>query len=158
MSTSDKQQGASAGNTPAGARNKSPDRIERPPVDQGGHAGAGAHGGQHSGGMGGEHGGDLHNIGSAQSGMTGRAGMGGNEQKSGQGASQKAGPGERQAGGGHSYDDYAEVQQSIQREGMGKHRHSGRGNEQALDVDDDVDSVGTHHGSAGRSHTEGPDS
>lgn len=139
----------------------SPDEIKRKPVDQGGHARmGGGHGGQQSGGMGGEHGGDLHDIGSAQSGMTGRGGMGGNEnntRQGGRGSAQKAEPGERQSGDDASYDEYAEVQQSIQREGMGSRRHSGRGNEQALDADDDFDDVGSHHGSAGRSRTDGPD-
>lgn len=161
-SNSDKQNQPGAGGNPAaGGQQGGEQGIRRHPVDQGGHAGMGAHGGQQSGGMGGEHGGDLHDIGSAQSGTTGRGGMGGNAQGARQGSpgmAQKAGPGERQASDDATYDDYAEVQQSIQREGMGNHRHSARGNEQALDADDEVDDLGSHHGSAGRSRTDGPDS
>lgn len=101
-----------------------------------------------------------------------RPGTGGNETESrGEESAQNAGPGERQSAddGAHddaayddvAYDDrapdeFADVQQSSPREGMGHHRHSGRGNEQALDADDNVDDVGTHHGSAGRSRAEGP--
>jgi hypothetical protein len=33
-------------------------------------------------------------------------------------------------------------EQSAQREGMGNHRHSGRGNEQAIDAAADVDDLG----------------
>ena len=108
-----------------------PDATKRRPVDQPGHTGLGGHGGQQSGGMGGMHGGDLHDIGSGGSGMTGGGGMGGNEagarqggHGSHEGASQKAEPGERQAGDDASYDEFSEVQQSIQREGMGHHRRS----------------------------------
>lgn len=127
-------------------------------LNQGGHAGTGGgHTGQQSGGMGGMHGGDLHDAGSGQSGMTGRGGMGGNEsdnqQSGGQGGQQGAGAGNLQQEG---FDDIepAEVQQSAQREGMGHHRHSGRGNEQALDADKDVDSLGNRVSSAGSSRAE----
>jgi hypothetical protein len=44
--------------------------------------------------------------------------------------------------GGVDAGDEAEVQQSAQREGMGSHRHSNRGNEQALDATADVDDLG----------------
>ena len=115
------------------------------------------HGGQkQSGGMGGGKGGDLHDVGSGQSGMTGRGGMGGNEtqKQGGKGSSQHAGPGERQSGDDASYDEFAEVQQSAPREGMGNHRHSSRGNEQAIDADAAVDDVGSHRGAAGRTSDE----
>ena len=128
------------------------------PYDQGGHKGTGAHGGQQSGGMGGLHGGDLHDAGSAQSGMTGRAGMGGNDTSRSEGDDPAA---IRQGGAEMQRDDsrmgneqMAEVQQSAQREGMGQHRHSNRGNEQALDAAADVDSLGSHHSAAGK---ENPD-
>lgn len=122
-------------------------------VDQGGHAGqGGGHGGQHSGGMGGERGGDLHNVGSAQSGMTGGSGMGGNDtvRQADIDPELQSDPGNRQEadqGGSQS----AEIQQSAQREGMGHHRHSGRGNEQALDATRDVDDLGSHQGAAAES-------
>ena len=159
--TSDKQDQTGKGGDPSASRQgPAPDEINRHPVDQGGHAGMRGHGGQQSGGMGGEHGGDLHDVGSGQSGMAGRGGMGGNEsgnRQGGQGSAQKAGPGERQSADDASYDEFSEVQQSVPREGMGKHRHSGRGNEQALEADDNFDDLGAHHGSAGRSRTDGPD-
>ncbi|MES3021486.1 MAG: hypothetical protein V4857_07850 [Pseudomonadota bacterium] len=41
----------------------------------------------------------------------------------------------------------AEIQQSVQREGMGNHRHSNRGNEQAIDATDAED-LGSHEGAA----------
>lgn len=129
--------------------------IRRRPVDQGGHAGTGAHGGQQSGGMGGMHGGDLHDVGSGQSGMTGRGGMGGNTEENRQGGDEAILPpdaGNRQSADVEAaYDEVAEVQQSAQREGMGHHRHSGRGHEQAIDADADVDDLGSHHDGAGRS-------
>ncbi|NML61726.1 hypothetical protein HHL21_11670 [Massilia sp. RP-1-19] len=40
--------------------------------------------------------------------------------------------------------DTLEVQQSAQREGMGSHRHSSRGNAQAIDAAADVDDLGNH--------------
>ena len=104
-------------------------------------------GGQQSGGMGGPGGGPLNDIGSAQSGMTGGSGMGGNDRGSRQGGDapledidlgidpQAENQGVQQAG---------EVQQSQQREGMGNHRHSSRGNEQAIDADADMDDLGSH--------------
>lgn len=133
------------------------DEIKRHPVDQGGHAGMHGHGGQQSGGMGGAHGGDLHDVGSGQSGMTGGSGMGGNAQsgrQGGQGSEQQAGEGALQGEGNASYDEYAEVQQSVPREGMGNHRHSSRGNEQAIDADADVDDLGSHRGAAGHSRND----
>lgn len=128
--------------------------IKRHPVDQGGHAGMHGHDGQQSGGMGGAHGGDLHDAGSGQSDMTGGSGMGGNAQsgrQSGQGGEQQAGEESLQGEGNASDDAFAEVQQSVPREGMGNHRHSNRGNEQALDADADVDDLGKHSGAAGSS-------
>ena len=113
-------------------------------LDQGGHAGMHGHGGQHSGGMGGEHGGDLHDVGSAQSGMTGGAGMGGNDR-----GAQRADPGSRQSGDRSEEPPTNEVQQSAQREGMGEHRHSARGNEQAIDATTD-DDLGSHRPGAAR--------
>ena len=140
VTNSDKEQddkGAGDENAPAGKRH---------PVDQGGHQGLGGHGGQQSGGM---HGGDLHDVGTGQSGMTGRGGMGGNDndhQKSGDAGQQSGAPGNEQRAetGGH---EAAEIQQSAQREGMGHHRHSGRGNEQAIDETDEAD-LGRHDASA----------
>lgn len=48
-------------------------------------------------------------------------------------------------------DEPAEVQQSAQREGMGHHRRSSRGNEQAIDAASDIDDLGNHVSSAGKS-------
>jgi hypothetical protein len=48
----------------------------------------------------------------------------------------------------------AEIQQSAQRVGMGSHRHSGRGNEQALDADADVDDLGNRVKGAARSRAD----
>ena len=121
--------------------------------DQGGHEGLAGHGGQHSGGMGGEHGGDLHDVGSAQSGMTGRGGMGGNEAgltgaaRQGQQSDIETNPDDDLIG----IDEPAEVQQSAQRAGMGNHRQSTRGNEQAIDGASDVDDLGSHNSAAGKS-------
>lgn len=124
-------------------------------LDQGGHAGMGGHGGQQSGGMGGQNGGDLHDVGSGQSGMTGRGGMGGNESDATasdtRNAQRSADDGNAQMDDTMGTDDIAEVQQSVQREGMGNHRHSQRGNEQALDADDAQDDLGSHHSAAGTS-------
>ncbi len=125
------------------------DKGLRKPVDQGGHAGMGGHGGQQSGGMGGMHGGDLHDVGAAQSGMTGGAGMGGNDRdrKSAPGdAVQGAGAGneQRAEAGGH---EIAEVQQSAQREGMGQHRQRGRDHTQDEDATDAAD-LGSRDGAA----------
>ena len=49
-----------------------------------------------------------------------------------------------QGGSGMGSQETSEVQQSAQREGMGSHRHSNRGNEQALDATADVDDLGNH--------------
>jgi hypothetical protein len=114
----------------------------------------GGHGGQQSGGMGGQNGGDLHDAGSGQSGMTGRGGMGGNESDDNTADTrnrQQSGDGNAQMADAIGTDEMAEVQQSVQREGMGNHRHSQRGNEQALDADDAVDDLGSHHSAAGTS-------
>ncbi|MFP5391728.1 MAG: hypothetical protein ACLGI6_09300 [Gammaproteobacteria bacterium] len=124
--------------------------------NQGGHQGYGGHGGQHSGGMGGERGGDLHDVGSGQSGMTGSYGSGGTEaefrgagrnDQSQQQAQDFGSPADDIIG----IDEVAEVQQSAQREGMGNHRHSNRGNEQAIDAVADVDKLGNHVSSAAKS-------
>ncbi|HEX8613969.1 MAG TPA: hypothetical protein VF800_22050 [Telluria sp.] len=124
-------------------------------LDQGGHAGMKGHGGQQSGGMGGQNGGDLHDVGSGQSGMTGRGGMGGNESddeaSETRNRQRSADDGNTQMADTIGIDEIAEVQQSAQREGMGNHRHSGRGNEQALDADDAQDDLGSHHSAAGTS-------
>jgi hypothetical protein len=140
-------QGAAAGNKQKAA-------------DQGGHAGMAGHGGQHSGGMGGEHGGDLHDIGTGQSGMTGGAGMGGNESTSGQpgGLSDEPAdiPGGEELAGEVGLDDVAEIQQSAQREGMGQHRHRGRGHDQAEDATADVDKLGSQQSGAAKSGDGGP--
>lgn len=77
----------------------------------------------------------------------------GNQQsRTGQGSMQGGTePGEQDIDAGYDtlagnmgMDDTAEIQQSAQREGMGSHRHSGRGNEQALDAAADVDDLGNH--------------
>ena len=131
--------------------------IKRHPVDQGGHAGMHGHGGQQSGGMGGAHGGDLHDVGSGQSGMTGGGAMGGNAQsgrQGGQDGEQMADEGARQGAGEASYDEFAIVQQSVTREGMGNHRHSHRGYEQAFHADADVDDLGNHAGAPERSRND----
>ncbi|MES2899872.1 MAG: hypothetical protein V4723_09100 [Pseudomonadota bacterium] len=130
------------------------DGQQQQAYDQGGHQGGKGHGGQQSGGMGGMHGGDLHDVGSGQSGMTGRGGMGGNESQTG--SADRSGA-IRQGGAETKGDDsrmgnqqLGEIQQSAPREGMGNHRHSNRGNEQALDAAADVDDVGSHQSSAGK--------
>ena len=51
--------------------------------------------------------------------------------------------------------DEAELQQSAQREGMGSHRHSGRGNEQAIDATADVDDLGNRIRGAANSREPG---
>lgn len=123
-------------------------------ANQGGHQGGQGHGGQHSGGMGGEHGGDLHDMGTGQSGMGGGApGSGGHDA----GFRQAAHQGQPRQSSGNPEDDLigmdepAEVQQSAQREGMGHHRHSTRGNEQNLDGTIDIDDLGSHGNAAGTS-------
>jgi hypothetical protein len=148
--------GGQAGSRQAGTG----DTNQQKSPDQGGHAGMSGHGGQHSGGMGGEHGGDLHDVGSGQSGMTGGAGMGGNESVSAQSAGQSDQPadipGGEQYSGRMGGDDTAEIQQSAQREGMGHHRHTGRGREQALDATADVDKLGSQQSAAAKSGDGGP--
>jgi len=122
-------------------------------ADQGGHAGrGGGHGGQQSGGMGGIHGGDLHNVGSARSGMTGDSGLGGNDtiRQADIDTELQANPGNRQEAEPEGPQSAA-IQQSVQREGMGHHRHSGRGNEQAIDAARDVDDLGNHQRGAAES-------
>lgn len=57
---------------------------------------------------------------------------------------QDTGPGYDAQAGNMGMDETPDVQQSAQREGMGSHRHSGRGNEQALDATADVDDLGNH--------------
>lgn len=123
-------------------------------ANQGGHQGYRGHGGQHSGGMGGEHGGDLHDIGTGQSGMGGGApGSGGHEAD----FRGEAREGQSRQSSGNPDDDLIplreteEVQQSAQREGMGRHRHSSRGNEQNLDGTIDIDDLGSHSRAAGKS-------
>ncbi len=75
------------------------------------------------------------------------------------GSRQSASPGQRGAAERRSADDLigideeVEVQQSAQRVGMGSHRQGGRPNEQALDGASDVDSLGTHSASAGKSRS-----
>jgi len=126
-------------------------------ADQGGHAGrGGGHGGQQSGGMGGMHGGDLHDVGSAQSGMTG-GGLGGNDtiRQADIDTELQANPGNRQEVEPDSRQSAA-IQQSVQREGMGHHRHSGRGNEQAIDAARDVDDLGNHQRGAAESGEQKP--
>lgn len=53
-------------------------------------------------------------------------------------------PGYDAQAGNMGMDETSEIQQSAQREGMGSHRHSGRGNEQAIDATADVDDLGNH--------------
>jgi hypothetical protein len=57
--------------------------------------------------------------------------------------------------GGVDAGDEAEVQQSAQREGMGSHRHGGRGNEQAIDAAADVDDLGNRIRGAANSRETG---
>jgi hypothetical protein len=57
--------------------------------------------------------------------------------------------------GDASLGDEAEVQRSAQREGMGSHRHSGRGNEQAIDAAADVDDLGNRIRGAANSREAG---
>ena len=112
---------------------------------------------QRSGGMGGPGGGPLNDVGSAQSGMTGGSGMGGNDRGSRQGADaplEEIDTGIDPQAGNLGAQDVAEVQQSAQREGMGQHRHSSRGNEQALDADANVDDLGNHIRGAGNSRAD----
>lgn len=147
------ESGNNSGNKQQSPQDDGVSDIKRRPVNQGGHEGMGGHGGQQSGGMGGMHGGDLHDIGSGQSGMTGRAGMGGNnnDHKQSGGAGNMQGGDDRLAeAGGHQA---AEIQQSAQREGMGNHRHSSRGNEQAVDATD-ADDMGSRDSAAAE---RGPD-
>lgn len=103
---------------------------------------------QGQGGMGGPGDGPLNDVGTAQSGMTGGSGMGGNDRGSRQGGDQPAyedvDPGYDPQAGNLGSQETSEVQQSAQREGMGSHRHSNRGNEQALDATADVDDLGNH--------------
>ena len=105
---------------------------------QGAQQGNQGHGGQHSGGLGGEHGGDLHDVGS-------QSGMGGSESGNRQSADDQ--PEDELFGA----DEGLEVKQSAQREGMGRHRHSGRGNEQILDGTIDIDELGTQRSGPGSS-------
>lgn len=78
----------------------------------------------------------------------GQGGMGGNDRGSRQGGDQPAyenvDPGYDPQAGNLGSQETSEVQQSAQREGMGSHRHSNRGNEQALDATADVDDLGNH--------------
>lgn len=103
---------------------------------------------QGQGGMGGPGGGPLNDVGTAQSGMTGGSGMGGNDRGSRQGGDEPAYEdvdlGYDPQAGNLGSQETSEVQQSAQREGMGSHRHSNRGNEQALDATADVDDLGNH--------------
>lgn len=48
-------------------------------------------------------------------------------------------------------DEPGEVQQSAQREGMGHHRHTSRGNQQNLDGTIDIEDLGSHGNAAGTS-------
>lgn len=93
-------------------------------------------------------GGPLNDVGTAQSGMSGGSGMGGNDRGSMQGGNQPAYEdvdlGYDPQAGNLGSQETSEVQQSAQREGMGSHRHSNRGNEQALDATADVDDLGNH--------------
>ena len=115
---------------------------------QGSRQQAPGQGGQKSGGMGGPGGGPLNDVGTAQSGMTGGSGMGGNDRGSRQGGDEPAyediDVGYDPQAGNLGSQETSEVQQSAQREGMGSHRHSNRGNEQALDAAADVDDLGNH--------------
>lgn len=79
--------------------------------------------------------------GSEQSGTGGGSAMGGADAGSRQGDADPA--------------DEAEVQQSGQREGMGSHRHSGRGSEQSIDAAADVDNLGNRIRGAANSRETG---
>ena len=88
-----------------------------------------------------------------QGGTTGHAGMGGDDTTY-RGEAQQV---QQNEGSSSPSDDLigmdepAEVQQSAQREGMGHHRRSSRGNEQAIDAASDIDDLGNHVSSAGKS-------
>ena len=136
---------------------------QQKPLDQGGHQGTGGHGGQQSGDMGGQHGGDLHAAGSGQSGMSGRGGMGAHasddpddpdasDAQASQHGGAQAQRDDSRMGSGQS----GEIQHSAQREGMGQHRHSSRGNDNALDAAADVDDVGSQQPSAGQAGADKP--
>ncbi|MEO7580062.1 MAG: hypothetical protein ABIT83_20830 [Massilia sp.] len=102
----------------------------------------------------------MHDVGFGQSGMTGRGGMGGNE--TGNVQSDNVGdnvsdnvsdtstevPDSEQHAATMGDDEIAEVQQSAQREGMGRHRHTHRGHQQALDATADVDMLGSQESGA----------
>lgn len=135
--------------------NSKTDKQDQPPQGnkqlgqaQGNRQQAAGQGGQKSGGMGGPGGGPLNDVGTAQSGMTGGSGMGGNDRGSRQGGDEPelkdVDPGYDPQAGNLGSQETSEVQQSAQREGMGSHRHSNRGNEQAIDATADVDDLGNH--------------
>lgn len=109
---------------------------------QGNRQRAPGQGGQKAGG------GPLNDVGTAQSGMTGASGMGGNDRGSRQGGDEPAledvDLGYDPQAGNLGAQESSEVQQSAQREGMGSHRHTNRGNEQAIDATADVDDLGNH--------------
>ena len=128
----------------ASEQSKVPAEIRRHPSNQDGHAGMHGHGGQQSGNKGGKD--DAH----AHAHEREHAHTHAHEHE--HGAEQRADPGSRQ-GEDLSYEVYAEVQQSAQRAGMGQHRHSSRGSEQAGDADADLDNLGNRSNSAGRSRT-----
>lgn len=69
--------------------------------------------------------------------------------------SQQSGTAAGSSMGGVDAGDEADVQQSAQREGMGSHRHSGRGNEQAIDAAADVDDLGNRIRGAANSRETG---
>lgn len=74
-------------------------------------------------------------------------GMGGNpgsRQGGDDPAREEVDPGYDPQAGNLGSQETSEVQQSAQREGMGSHRHSNRGNEQAIDAAADVDDLGNH--------------
>ena len=64
---------------------------------------------------------------------------------------QQADDGNLQQAGAEDAAPIAEVQQSAQREGMGNHRHSNRGNEQAIDATTDTADLGSHRRGAASS-------
>lgn len=73
-------------------------------------------------------------------------------------AREEVDPGYDPQAGNLGSEETSEVQQSAQREGMGSHRHSNRGNEQALDAAADVDDLGNHIKGAANSRADKPGS
>ncbi|MET0857695.1 MAG: hypothetical protein ABWY27_13150 [Telluria sp.] len=95
-----------------------------------------------------------------QSGSPGQGAAAGNESTSGQPGSLGDEPADIPGGEELAVearaDDVAEIQQSVEREGMGQHRHRGRGRDQALDATADVDELGSQQSGAAKTGDGGP--